>query len=302
MSDVPSLPDPRGGTSDTGRILTTPRALRAALDTGRFPDGGPVRVLDVRWRLDRPDGRSAYREGHIPGARYVDLDRELAAHGAPTDGRHPLPRIGDLQESARRWGIDDGDTVVVYDDVNNLSSARAWWLLRYAGLADVRLLDGALGAWTDEGLPLETGDAASPPPGSVTLSSGALPTLSLDKVAGFAASSLLLDARAAERYRGEVEPIDPRAGHIPGAVSTPTTENIDHDGKFRDATALRARFVSLGAEPGDEVGVYCGSGVTAAHEAVALMLAGFSPRVFPGSWSQWSNHPDLPVATGTDPR
>lgn len=124
MSDVPSLPDPRGGTSDTGRILTSPRALRAALDTGRFPDGGPVRVLDVRWRLDRPDGRSAYREGHIPGAQYVDLDRELAAHGAPTDGRHPLPRIGDLQESARRWSIDDGDTVVVYDDVNNLSSAR----------------------------------------------------------------------------------------------------------------------------------------------------------------------------------
>lgn len=302
MSHIVSPPNPRGETSEADRILTTPHALRTALEAGRFPDGGPVRVLDVRWRLDRPDGHPAYQEGHIPGAQYVDLDRELAAHGDPTDGRHPLPRLGDLQESARRWGIDDGDTVVVYDDVNNLSSARAWWLLRYAGVADVRLLDGAMRAWIAAGFPLETDDTAPPPPGSVTLSSRALPTLSLDEVAAFAESSLLLDARAGERYRGEVEPIDPRAGHVPGAVSAPTADNVDADGKFRDATELRVRFVSLGAQPGDDVGVYCGSGVTAAHEAVALTLAGFSPRVFPGSWSQWSNHPELPVATGSDPR
>lgn len=283
-------------------ILTTPAELDAALRAGRFPDGGPVRVLDVRWRLDRPDGRPEYRAGHIPGAQYVDLDHDLAAPGAPTDGRHPLPPVEALQQTARRWGIDDGDTVVVYDDLNNLSSARAWWLLRYAGVADVRLLDGSLRAWTDAGLAMETGDAATPTPGSVTLAYGALPVLALDEVAAFADDGLLLDARARERYRGEVEPIDPRAGHVPGAVSAPTTENVGADGRFHAPEALRERFTELGALPGVEVGVSCGSGVTAAHQAVALTLAGFTPRLFPGSWSQWSNHPDLPVATGPDPR
>ena len=283
-------------------VLVTASELREALSAGRFTDGGPVRVLDVRWRLDRPDGLPEYRAGHIPSAQYVDLDHELAAHGAPTDGRHPLPPVEALQEAARRWGIDDGDTVVVYDDLKNLSSARAWWLLRFAGIADVRLLDGSLRAWTDAGFDVETGDAAAPAPGSVTLSYGALPVLPLEDVAAFADSGLLLDARAGERYRGEVEPIDPRAGHVPGAVSAPTTENVGADGRFHDADALRTRFTALGALPGVEVGVYCGSGVTAAHQAVALTLAGFTPRVFPGSWSQWSHHPELPVATGPEPR
>lgn len=283
-------------------VLVTATELRDALTAGRFSDGGPVRVLDVRWRLDRPDGLPEYRDGHIPGAQYVDLDHELAAHGEPTEGRHPLPPVEALQEAARRWGIDDGDTVVVYDDLKNLSSARAWWLLRYAGVADVRLLDGSLRAWTDAGFDVEKGDATPPAPGSVTLTYGALPVLPLDDVAGFADGGLLLDARAGERYRGEVEPIDPRAGHVPGAVSAPTTENVGADGRFHDPEALRARFTELGALPGVEVGVYCGSGVTAAHQAVALTLAGFTPRVFPGSWSQWSNHPELPVATGPEPR
>lgn len=283
-------------------LLTTPAELNAALASGAFPDGGPVRVLDVRWRLDRPDGRPAYREGHIPGAQYVDLDHDLAAHGEPTDGRHPLPPVETLQAAARRWGIDPGDTVVVYDDVKNLSSARAWWLLRYAGLTDVRLLDGALREWTDAGLALEKGDAETPAPGSISLAYGALPVLELDAVADFADSSVLLDARAGERYRGEVEPVDPRAGHVPGAVSAPTTENVGDDGRFHSPEQLRSRFRLLGVEDGMSVGVYCGSGVTAAHQAVALTLAGFEARVFPGSWSQWSNHPELPVATGPDSR
>lgn len=283
-------------------LLTTPAELHAALASGAFPDGGPVRVLDVRWRLDRPDGRPAYREGHIPGAQYVDLDHDLAAHGEPTDGRHPLPPVETLQAAARRWGIDPGDTVVVYDDLKNFSSARAWWLLRYAGLTDVRLLDGALREWTDAGLALEKGDAETPAPGSISLAYGALPVLELDAVADFADSSVLLDARAGERYRGEVEPVDPRAGHVPGAVSAPTTENVGDDGRFHSPEQLRSRFRLLGVEDGMSVGVYCGSGVTAAHQAVALTLAGFEARVFPGSWSQWSNHPELPVATGPDPR
>ncbi len=283
-------------------ILTTAPDLHAALAAGAFPDGGPVRVLDVRWRLDRPDGRPAYRAGHIPGAQYVDLDHDLAAHGAPTEGRHPLPPVETLQEAARRWGIDPGDTVVVYDDLKNMSSARAWWLLRYAGVADVRLLDGALRAWTDAGHDLEEGDAETPTPGSIELAYGSLPVLDLDAVADFATEELLLDARAGERYRGEVEPIDPRAGHVPGAISAPTTENVGDDGRFLAPDDLRARFRMLGAEDGMTVGVYCGSGVTAAHQAVALALAGFEPRVFPGSWSQWSNHAELPVATGPEPR
>lgn len=282
--------------------LTTASELRHALAAGHYPDGGPVRVLDVRWRLDRPDGRPEYRAGHIRGAQYVDLDHDLAEHSAPTDGRHPVPSIETLQAAARRWGIDAGDTVVVYDDLKNMSSARAWWLLRHAGVADVRLLDGSLRAWTDAGYELETEDAEIPEPGSVTLTYGTLPVLELDAVGAFADEALLLDARAGERYRGEVEPSDPRAGHVPGAVSAPTTENVDAEGRFRSPEELRSRFRMLGADDGATVGVYCGSGVTAAHQAVALTLAGFEPRVFPGSWSQWSNHPELPVATGPEPR
>jgi len=147
-------------------ILTTAADLDAALRAGHHPDGGPVRVLDVRWRLDRPDGRPAYLEGHIPGAVYVDLDTQLARHGEPGDGRHPLPPQEEFQATVRSWGIDDGDTVVVYDDLKNLSSARAWWLLRYAGIADVRLLDGSYRAWTDAGLPVEQGDPDAPRPGT----------------------------------------------------------------------------------------------------------------------------------------
>jgi thiosulfate/3-mercaptopyruvate sulfurtransferase len=259
-----------------------------------------VVVLDVRWRLDRPDGRPEYLEGHIPSAVYVDLDHELAQHGRPEDGRHPLPDVALLQATARRWGIDDDSTVVVYDDLKNLSSARAWWLLTYAGVADVRVLDGSFRAWTNSGRELEQGDVL-PAPGSVSLSYGHLPVLSIEEAAELPGRGILLDARAAERYRGEVEPIDPRAGHIPGAVSAPTTENVDADGHFLDADALRARFTSLGVTDDTAVGVYCGSGVTAAHDALALTIAGFAPALYPGSWSAWSHTSGRPVAVGSTP-
>lgn len=277
----------------TTPLLITPEELKDAL--------GSVHLLDMRWRLDQPDGRDDYRAGHIPGAVYVDLDTELADHGRPaTAGRHPLPSQSAVQIAARRWGIRKNRTVVVYDDLNNLSAARAWWMLRDGGVDDVRVLDGALGAWRAAGYELETGDA-TPTPGDVILRRGVMPMLDIDDAAAFPEVGMLFDARAGERYRGEVEPIDPRAGHIPGAVSAPTAENLDADGRFLPPDVLRQRFLDLGANPGAPVAAYCGSGVTAAHEALALTLAGFSPAIFPGSWSAWSNDPDRPVATGSRP-
>lgn len=279
----------------TPDILITPESLAVLI-----AEGGPVRVLDVRWRLDRPDGRPEYLAGHIPGAVYVSLDDDLAAHADPSEGRHPLPDVSDLQASARRWGINDGDTVVVYDDLMSLSAARAWWVLTDAGIADVRILDGSLRAWTAAGLPLDEGDVV-PAPGSLTLAAGRLAQVSIDEAAERAASGALIDVRAPERYRGDVEPIDPRAGHIPGALNVPTTGNVDEDGRFLAPEALRARFAAAGIDAASPVAVSCGSGVTASHAFVALRLAGLTPQLYPGSWSQWSNHPDRPVATGPNP-
>ncbi len=277
-------------------VLISATGLDALTSTA--PAG--VHVLDVRWTLAVPDGRPAYREGHVPGAVHVDLEAALARPGRPGEGRHPLPEVADLQAAARGWGLRTGATVVVYDDAGGLSAARAWWLLRWAGVDDVRLLDGGLAAWRAAGLPLRSGDEPDPAPGDVVLDGGHLPTVDADGAAALAASGRLLDARAAERYRGEVEPVDPRAGHIPGALSAPTTDNLA-DGRLLPPAALADRFAALGLSPGEPVGVYCGSGVTAAHEALALTLAGHRPVLYPGSWSQWSSLPGRPVATGAEP-
>lgn len=278
-----------------------PDVLITPLDLAEQLLGTPPVVLDVRWRLGDFDGRAHYREAHIPGAVYVDLDTELAAPPSGADGgRHPLPAIGDLQAAARRWGVNDGVPVVVYDDSGNLAAARAWWLLRWAGIVDVRLLDGGLAAWTAEGLRTTSGDGGRPKPGNVTLTAGNLPVATIDEVA--AGDSVLLDARAGERYRGDVEPVDPRAGHIPGAISAPTVENIDDSGRFLPAEDLRRRFSGLGVGPDAErVVVYCGSGINAAHEIAALAVAGVDATLFPGSFSQWSSDPDRPVVTGDEP-
>ncbi|SDH21151.1 rhodanese-like domain-containing protein [Pseudonocardia oroxyli] len=271
-------------------VLVDAAALAAELD-GPNP---PV-LLDVRWALGDPHGRAHHAEGHLPGAVYVDLDTELAGHGEPTDGRHPLPEVADLQAAARRWGVRADRPVVAYDASGGLAAARAWWLLRWAGHPDVRLLDGGLAAWTAAQGPLETGEVV-PEPGDVVLDGGHLPVLDADEAAELARTGLLLDARAGERYRGEVEPVDPRAGHIPGARSAPTGDNLDPDGRFR--RDLRARFAAFGE---GEIGVYCGSGVTAAHQVAALASVGVSAALFPGSWSAWSNDPARPVATGPEP-
>ena len=254
-------------------------------------------LLDVRWALGDDRGRERYLGGHLPGAVFVDLETELAAPPSTAEGRHPLPSLQRLQSAARRWGIGTGDSVVAYDATGGLAAARAWWLLRWGGLTDVRLLDGGLEAWRRAGGPVETGDVV-PEPGDVTLTGGGMPVLSMDEAAVLPSAGVLLDARAGERYRGEVEPIDPRAGHVPGAVSAPTTENLTADGTFRSAEELAARFAELGATPGTTVGVYCGSGVTAAHEVAALAEVGTEAALWPGSWSQWSSDPSRPAATG----
>jgi thiosulfate/3-mercaptopyruvate sulfurtransferase len=261
--------------------------------------GGPHLVLlDVRWRLDAPDGRPAYREAHLPGAVYVDLERELAGPPTAGSGRHPLPSGAALEAAARRWGIRQDSVVVAYDDLGGMSAARAWWLLRDAGIDDARVLDGGLAAWRRAGLPVESGDAI-PDPGDVTLTPGRLPVIDADGAAGF--EGALLDARAGERYRGEVEPIDPRAGHIPGAISAPTAGNLDGEGRFLPRDALRRRFASLGVDLDRPVAAYCGSGITASHELLALAVAGVDGALYPGSWSAWSSDPARPAATGPTP-
>jgi thiosulfate/3-mercaptopyruvate sulfurtransferase len=254
-------------------------------------------LLDVRWALGDDRGREKYLAGHLPGAVYVDLDTELAGPAAPGAGRHPLPSLQGLQSAARRWGIRAGDAVVAYDDSGGTAAARAWWLLRWGGLGDVRLLDGGLAAWRRAGGGLESGDVV-PRPGNVSLSGDGMPVLSIDEAAARPSEGILLDARAGERYRGEVEPVDPRAGHVPGAVSAPTTDNLAPDGTFRSARDLADRFAALGVGTGTPVGVYCGSGVTAAHEVAALAVAGIDAALWPGSWSQWSADPARPVAIG----
>lgn len=256
----------------------------------------PLVVLDVRWVLGDPHGHDHYRAGHLPGAVFVDLATELAAPPSAAAGRHPLPALADLQHAARRWGVTRGSTVVAYDDSGSMAAARAWWLLRWAGLTDVHLLDGGLGAWRRAGLPLETGDV-QPPPGDVVLAGGSLPVVDADATAALATAGLVLDARAGERYRGETEPIDPRAGHIPGAVSAPTSANLDGEGRFLPAEVLRLRFAELGADGVTPLAVYCGSGVTATHEIAALHLAGIEDAaLYPGSWSQWSADPARPLS------
>nr|WP_231505205.1 sulfurtransferase [Cellulomonas sp. URHE0023] len=262
-------------------MLVSAEALQAELAGPRRPV-----LLDVRWALGQTDGHARYLAGHLPDAVYVDLETELADPPTGRDGRHPLP--SDLQASARRWGITRGRPVVAYDAVGGMSAARAWWLLRWAGVRDVRLLDGGLGAWTG---PLEAGEV-TPSPSDIVLSVGEMKTIDADAAARWSGS--LLDARAAERFRGEVEPVDPRAGHIPGALSFPTAWLLEADGTFLSAESLRARFAAL---PGP-VAVYCGSGVTAAHEVAALATIGIDAALYPGSWSQWSNDPSRPVATG----
>ena len=261
----------------------------------------PPVLLDVRWRLGGPPGIDAYRAGHLPRSVFVDLDADLAEEPGPA-GRHPLPTAERFQAAMRRAGVRDDGAVVVYDQADTTAAARAWWLLRYFGHRYCRVLDGGFRAWTAAGGQVATGDSPAAAGGDFTARPGHMPLLDADAAAGLARHGALLDARARERYRGEREPVDPVAGHIPGALSAPTTANVGPDGRFLPAAGLRARFATLGAAAGaGKVGVYCGSGVTAAHEVLALELAGITASLYVGSWSNWVADPARPVATGPGP-
>lgn len=275
-------------------MLITAAELANLIDAG-----DPVTILDVRWRLDQPNGHATYLQGHVPGAVYVSLEDELSDHAVTGRGRHPLPSGHSVETAAQRWGVREGVPTVVYDDWNRAGSARAWWVLTAAGIADVRILDGGLDAWRSGGGGLAT-DPVEPSPGNVTVThddlyNGALPTLTAQQVHDVD----LLDARAPERFRGEVEPIDPVAGHIPGAKNLPSGAVLDADGTFLARDAIAQLLVTRGIDH-TKIGAYCGSGVTAAITVAALAAAGYRAALFPGSWSQWSSDSDNPVARGDD--
>jgi thiosulfate/3-mercaptopyruvate sulfurtransferase len=275
------------------RVLITADRLAALFDSG-----GPPAVLDVRWRLDQPDGQAAYLRGHIPGAVYVSLEDELSDHTAERRGRHPLPSGRNLQRAARRWGIRRGAVVVVYDDWTRAGSARAWWVLTAAGLDSVRILDGGLSAWRAGGHELQTGPV-DPSPGDVTVTqddlyAGRRTTLTAKE----SGDLTLLDARAPEGFRGDVEPIDPVAGHIPGAKNIPSGAVLDPDGTFIGDGALSQLLSDSGIDAAGSLGVYCGSGVTAAVAIAALAASGRDAALYPGSWSEWCSDPNRPVERG----
>jgi thiosulfate/3-mercaptopyruvate sulfurtransferase len=274
--------------------LVTASDVRALLADG---DRALV-LLDVRWRMGETDGHEQYLSGHLPTALFVDLDADLASAPEPQRGRHPLPAVDAFAATVALWGITPESTVVVYDDWMSMAASRAWWLLDAAGHADVRVLDGGIRAWTAEGFELERGEATREPVDPWVSGFG---TRILDADAAWSLATgegTMLDARAAERYDGSTEPIDPKAGHVPGALSAPTTGNVDERGLFLPPELLRERFAELGVTPGSAVGTYCGSGVTAAHEILALRTVGIDASLYAGSWSQWSNLDDRPVAIG----
>ena len=254
-----------------------------------------VSVLDVRYRTGGHAGPEAFAEGHVPGAAYVDLDRDLA--GPPgAGGRHPLPARDDFVAAMRRAGVSGARPVVVYDDWSGHAAGRAWWLLRHHGHPDVRVLDGAWPAWRAAGGAVETGTPAVPPgdfePGE--------PLVDVVEVGDVPAVAVLVDARAPERFHGETEPLDPVAGHVPGAVNVPTSRNLADDGRFRSAEELAATYAAVGAVRGADVAAYCGSGVTATHDVLAMEVAGIRARLYAGSWSGWITDPARPVERSAD--
>ncbi|CRK55792.1 Thiosulfate sulfurtransferase, rhodanese [Alloactinosynnema sp. L-07] len=283
--------------------LTQPIVSTADLLSAIDSPNAPV-LVDVRWRLGGPSGREDYAAGHLPGAVYLDLDTDLAAEPGE-GGRHPLPDPADLERVLRAAGVRADRPVVAYDADNGSVAARVWWLLRWAGHQDVAVLDGGYAAWVAHGGPVDTA-VVVPRPGDIEVRPGGMPVLDAGDAAAMARDGILLDARAPERYRGDVEPIDPRAGHVPGAVNAPFAGHLGEDGRWKRAGALAERFAEIGVRAGEPVGAYCGSGVTASSVVLALEVAGVTTperpaALYAGSWSHWCVDQGRPVATGDQP-
>lgn len=259
--------------------------------------GDPIVLADVRWTLNGPPGRPDYEAGHLPGAVFVDLETELTTHG-PTGGRHPLPDRDVFQQAMTRLGVSASTPVVVYDGATSLAASRLWWLLTDAGHPSVRVLDGGLAGWRAAAQPVETGPGQVPAAGDFVVEPGHRRVLDATAVAASLDSDMaLVDVRAGDRYAGENETMDPLAGHIPGALSRPSTENLTADGGFRPSATIAARFADVDGDPV----LYCGSGITAAHTLLALESVGRTAAIYPGSWSDWITDPSRPRVTGPTP-
>ena len=275
--------------------LVSPEQLVAALAAGATP-----LIIDCSFDLaDVAAGERAYGQGHLPGAIYAHLDRELAGAKTGRNGRHPLPARTDWAATLARLGVTPARAVVVYDAQGGMYAARAWWMLLWAGHRAVSVLDGGLAAWKAAGGAVDSGSVApSAAPSPYPLGESLVRSVDADALHKALGRLTLIDARAGERYRGEVEPLDKRAGHIPGARSRFFKDNLDAQGRFRPADQLRATFAAFGAEPARVVH-QCGSGVTACHNLLAMEVAGLQgSSLYPGSWSEWSSDPARPVAVG----
>ncbi len=272
----------------------SPADLRSRLDDPH------LRVVDVRFELARPDaGRRAYVEGHVPGAIYLDLEHDLSGPVDRHGGRHPLPDVAEIVRVLGRAGIDEHVHVVAYDASAGMVAGRLWWLLRWLGHDAVQVLDGGIEAWLEAGGPSST---VVPDVAPVAFTARPRPGWIIDRTELLARLDdpdlVVVDARAPERFRGEIEPIDPRAGHVPGAVNLPYPDNLEA-GRFKSPAELRARYAPVADAA--EIAVYCGSGVSAAHDLMALEAAGVTgARLYPGSWSDWVSHDDAPIELGPE--
>lgn len=263
-------------------------------------DQPPV-VADVRWTLGGPPGKPDFEASHIPGAVWVDLEMQLA--GPPgVGGRHPLPTVAIFEQAMRQIGVGQNSLVVAYDAANSQPASRLWWLLTDAGHRNVRVLNGGFAAWRAAGLPTLSGTNMPPAPGDFVAHPGSRPQLDaagISALLGRPNAPTLVDVRTAERYSGEDEPVDPVAGHIPGAINLPWLSHLHPDGRFLPPAEIARLYVEAGGT--DRAVLYCGSGITASHSTLALESAGLTAALYPGSWSDWINDPSRPIATGTDP-
>ncbi len=277
------------------RVLVTPERLQPELSGSR-----PPKLLAVQ-SVNPYTGRRSERAFRIPGAIDTEAYRDFQAPASAEGGQRPLPRISDLQTAARTWGLTIEDPVVVYDDDRSMTAARAWWVLRWAGLRDVRVLDGGLPAWRKADLPL-TAERPAPRPSSITLVPGSIAEFGPSDVSGLVRNGVLLDARIRQNYIGAAVPDGaPPRGHIPGAVSSPAHDNLTDHGNFMDAPTLKELYRGLGVTDGKPVGVYCGAGMSAAHSVLALASIGVDAAMYPGSWSAYVHDRTRPVTTGVKP-